>query len=88
MNYQKIIITLTVLLLMGCQSDNKQTDLLFNLLDESETGIDFSNNLQFDNDFNVYKYRNFYNGGGVAIGDINNDDLQDIYFTSNQGKNR
>jgi len=88
MNYQKIVITLTVLLLISCQSDNKQIDTVFKLLDESETEIDFSNDLQFDNDFNVYKYRNFYNGGGVAIGDINNDGMQDIYFTSNQGKNR
>ena len=54
----------------------------------SITGIDFSNDLTYDNDFNVYKYRNFYNGGGVSIGDINNDNLLDIYFTSNQNKNK
>ncbi|NNL17042.1 MAG: VCBS repeat-containing protein [Flavobacteriaceae bacterium] len=88
MKYQKIIITLTVILLAGCQTEKKQINTVFKLLDATETGIDFSNNLQFDNDFNVYKYRNFYNGGGVAIGDINNDGLQDIYFTANQGKNR
>ncbi len=88
MNYQKIFFSFIIILLIGCQSDNKQIDPLFKLLDESDTGIDFSNDLEFDNDFNVYKYRNFYNGGGVAIGDINNDDLQDIYFTSNQGKNK
>lgn len=88
MNYKNIFFSITLILLIGCQSDKKHIDPLFKLLDESETGIDFANNLKFDNDFNVYKYRNFYNGGGVAIGDINNDDLQDIYFTSNQGKNR
>ncbi len=88
MNYQKIFFFLTLILLIGCQSENDQIDPVFKLLDESETGIDFSNNLEFDNDFNVYKYRNFYNGGGVAIGDINNDGLQDIYLTANQTKNK
>ncbi|WP_245967139.1 VCBS repeat-containing protein [Ulvibacterium marinum] len=61
---------------------------VFQLLDESVTGIDFTNKLAYDNEFNVYKYRNYYNGGGVAIGDINNDGLPDIYFIANQEKNR
>jgi len=67
------------------QSDPEQ---VFRLLDHSSTGINFSNNLVYDNEFNVYKYRNYYNGGGVAIGDINNDSLPDIYFIANQEKNR
>lgn len=61
---------------------------LFVLKDNAEIGIEFSNDLSYTKDFNVYKYRNFYNGGGVAIGDINNDGLADIYLTSNQGPNR
>ncbi|NNE28935.1 MAG: VCBS repeat-containing protein, partial [Saprospiraceae bacterium] len=48
-----------------------------------ETGIDFRNDLPYTEDFNTYTYRNFYNGGGVALGDINNDGLVDIYFTGN-----
>ena len=72
------------LLALSCQSKN---DFLFELKSPSETNIEFENNLTFDQDFNVYTYRNFYNGGGVSIGDINNDGLTDIYFTSNQSKN-
>ena len=57
---------------------------LFELKDNNQIGIEFSNDLAYSDEFNVYKYRNFYNGGGVAIGDINNDGLMDVYFTSNQ----
>ena len=47
------------------------------------TGISFQNTLSYTEDFNPYTYRNFFNGGGVALGDINNDGLIDIYFTGN-----
>jgi enediyne biosynthesis protein E4 len=63
-------------------------DTLFALMPSAHTGIQFENRLQYDKDFNIYTYRNFYNGGGVAIGDINNDGLPDIYFTANMGPNR
>jgi hypothetical protein len=79
--------------LMTCErpageQGSASSQTLFVLRDKAEIGIDFSNDLSYTQDFNVYKYRNFYNGGGVAIGDINNDGLADIYFTSNQGPNR
>ena len=57
---------------------------LFQQLAPSQTHIDFSNNLTYDAKFNIYTYRNFYNGGGVAIGDINNDGLPDVFFCSSQ----
>ncbi|MFT5145357.1 MAG: hypothetical protein ACI9H1_000062 [Polaribacter sp.] len=60
----------------------------FELLTAKTTGINFNNDLISTDVFNVYKYRNFYNGGGVAIGDINNDGLQDIYLTSNLNENK
>lgn len=61
---------------------------LFNLLTSDETGVDFSNDIVDGEKFNILTYRNFYNGGGVAIGDINNDSLPDLYFTANQKKNK
>lgn len=74
-----------VILLCSC---NKQKSKLFELQDLDSIGINFSNDLGFSNDFNVYKYRNYYNGGGVSLGDINNDGLIDIYFTANQKSNK
>ena len=74
------------LLVLCCNEKNKTTPALFGLMEN--TGIDFSNNLRHTKDFNVLTFRNFYNGGGVAIGDINNDGLSDIFFTANMGGNK
>ncbi|ARV06899.1 hypothetical protein BTO04_09480 [Polaribacter sp. SA4-10] len=60
----------------------------FELLSSETTNINFSNDLTSTDIFNVYRYRNFYNGGGVAIGDVNNDGLQDIYLTANLKENK
>ena len=59
------------------------TDTLFTSLSSSKTNIDFENNLQDRNGLGILNYIYYYNGGGVAIGDINNDGLPDIYFTAN-----
>jgi len=82
--------TIVFLFILGGTScsENEKKDQLFELLTSKQTGIDFNNDLSYDKDFNVYKYRNFYNGGGVAIGDVNNDGLVDIYLTANQKENK
>ncbi|MGI9541905.1 MAG: FG-GAP repeat domain-containing protein, partial [Cyclobacteriaceae bacterium] len=76
-----------IIVLFGCQ---KQSDTrpLFTLLGSEETGIDFSNDLEHSYEFNMYTYRNFYNGGGVGLGDINNDGLTDIFFCGNMTDNK
>lgn len=60
---------------------------MFTLMDTT-TGINFSNNIHSTPDFNIFSYRNFFNGGGVATGDINNDGLADVFFTANMGSNK
>lgn len=89
------IFTICCIFFLACQSkEQKKTEkgtpreTLFQLLSPSETNIDFVNQLEFNKDFNIYTYRNFYNGGGVALGDINNDGLLDIYFTGNMQPNK
>ena len=77
---------LLTLFLTACES-NKENSPLF-VLKEGKTGINFENNLTYTEEFNPYTYRNFFNGGGVALGDINNDGLLDIYFTGNMVDNK
>ena len=84
-SFKEIKLVLLSALLISCQS---KQETLFELLDNEQIGMSFSNDLSFSNDFNVYKYRNYYNGGGVSIGDINNDGLADVYLTANQLPNR
>jgi hypothetical protein len=83
------VFLIAVSLFISCALDSeKQSKKLFALISKSESGLDFANNLTFDQNFNIYTYRNFYNGGGVAIGDINNDGLLDVYLTGNQVSNK
>lgn len=83
-----LITVLSVMFICFSCNESGEDQSLFEILDNETIGIDFVNQLEYDKDFNVYKYRNYYNGGGVALGDINNDGWIDIYFTSNLGKNR
>jgi hypothetical protein len=78
-----------IIIFSNCsKEDSGNKDTLFSKLEASKTGINFVNEVKNGEDMNIFKYRNFYNGGGVAIGDINNDGLSDVYFTSNLGTNK
>lgn len=74
-----------MLLIVSCKQKNA-TAPLFELVKNS--GIEFTNTVQDNDTINILNYRNFYNGGGVATGDINNDGLADVFFTANQGSNK
>jgi len=57
---------------------------LFEFMPSEKTGISFQNRLIPDYDMNAMEYNYFYNGGGVAAADFNNDGLTDLFFTGNQ----
>lgn len=72
------------ILLFSCKKEIQRPALFFEMVNSKESGINFSNDLTDTNDLNIVEYLYYYNGGGVAIGDINNDGLDDIFFTANQ----
>ncbi|PRY16379.1 VCBS repeat protein [Pontibacter ummariensis] len=77
-----LFFSLSIFLLPGC-SMLQQEEPLFSLLEPDTTGIAFSNSITETDSFNVLTYGYIYNGGGVAVGDVNNDGLQDLYFSGN-----
>ncbi|MCX8020941.1 MAG: VCBS repeat-containing protein [Chitinophagaceae bacterium] len=85
LNYKFFISAFFILLFPDCRSLQKNKPL-FTLTEN--TGIWFVNTVQNLPGFNIFSYRNFYNGGGVGIGDINNDGLADVFFTANMGSNK
>ena len=91
--YKSWFLILFCTVLAGCSnSDVKKktsdSSTLFSIVPNTVTGIDFKNTVKQDIDFNYLDYVYAFNGAGVAIGDINNDGLEDIYFTSNQNSNK
>ena len=75
--------------LFACKkTTNQNENAVFSKVSSDQSGIKFNNVVTNSKDFNILTYRNFYNGGGVAIGDINNDGLSDVFFTANMGANK
>lgn len=72
-------------LFFSCQ---KKEDYLFKLVDVSQSGLDFSNDIKPTKDLNIFNYMYFYNGGGLGAGDLNNDGLVDLIFTANQKQSK
>ncbi len=85
-----LLVLFSVLTLAACNEAEKAApaQTLFRQLDSADTGIRFVNALHDDQDFNIIEYLYYYNGGGVAIGDINNDGLPDVYLSANRGENK
>ncbi|AHG93778.1 ASPIC/UnbV domain protein (plasmid) [Gemmatirosa kalamazoonensis] len=77
-----------MLLLAAACRGAPATPPLFDRLAPGATGVSFANRLPETPDFNILSYLYYYNGGGVAVGDVNGDGLPDLYFTSNLGANR
>ena len=82
-----LFLTAGAMALAGCNSFRSEKSL-FQVLDSTQTGVGFINRLVPTEKINILDYLYFYNGGGVSAGDINNDGLTDLYFVSNQGKNK
>ncbi|GAB3992156.1 VCBS repeat-containing protein [Spirosoma daeguense] len=77
-----------LLLLTGLFACEQKPRPLFTRLSSSETGVRFENTVTENDSFNLVDYYYIYNGGGVAVGDLNNDNLPDLYFTGNQTGDR
>src|SRR4029078_11561972 len=88
-----LAVTLTLLpfFFISCRSSGEKeadSNALFQLQSAAITGINFENTVEDTKEMNIFSFHNFYNGGGLAIGDINNDGKPDVFFTSNKESNR
>jgi hypothetical protein len=85
-----LFLALLALSLFSCQDGeiDSVSGPLFTSIPPDYSGIDFYNRVDYDEELNCYTFRNFYNGGGVGIGDFNNDGLPDVFFCGNMVSNR
>lgn len=86
MKHLKLYFLFSLLIsLLSCQEEQDAVNSIpFVTLGSEQTGIDFKNELTYSTGLNIIEYLYYYNGGGVAVGDINNDGLEDLYFSANQ----
>lgn len=89
MNHKGRLFYLPAILLLTLHFTGvRAQNTMFRLLEGKQTGIDFVNPISETESQNVMSYEYYYNGGGVAVGDINNDGFDDLFFTSNMGSNK
>ncbi|MCK0144553.1 VCBS repeat-containing protein [Arenibacter sp. F26102] len=85
LNIEFLTLLIGMFLAMGCE---QKKSAIFKLIDPSKTGIDFENTIVETDSINVFEYMNIYTGAGVAVGDIDNDGLLDVYFSGNMVSGR
>ena len=78
------LLVLVILCLVSCKNNNGK----FVKLDPEKTHINFTNTITESDSVNIFDFANIYNGGGVGVGDFNNDGLEDLYFTGNMVSNK
>lgn len=84
MKHWPFFFLLFAIIISSCSKNKKQAkDTLFDLVSSEHSGIDFINQITTDDSINILNYEYLYNGGGVGVGDFNNDSLPDIFFTGN-----
>ncbi len=90
-NKQILFLAILVFVLSACNNElsvDPANQSGLRILSAPESGITFNNKLKNSADLNIIKYLYYYNGGGVAVGDVNQDGLEDIYFTGNEGPDK
>ena len=89
LKFLQLIALGAVFFIAACQEKEVvEAPTLFELQNTDSTKLVFTNQIQETEVANILTYQYFYNGGGVAVGDLNNDGLEDLYFTANQGQNK
>ena len=84
-----VIVLGAVFIFSACEGKKQEkTPTLFEEVNSDSSRLAFTNQIQETEAANILTYQYFYNGGGVAVGDVNNDGLEDLYFTANQGQNK
>ena len=77
-----------ILFLSGCKNNSKINSTIFKQVKPSYSGIKFANTLTENDSLNYLTYAYMYMGGGISVGDINNDGLNDVFFTGNMVSNK
>ncbi|MEM9819462.1 MAG: VCBS repeat-containing protein [Bacteroidota bacterium] len=83
-----MLLLLIALLVQSACGPQSSADTLFQSLSPEQTGIHFNNTIVENDTFNMYSFMNIYTGGGLALGDVNNDGLEDVFFSGNRVSSR